>query len=104
MITNDKCAQRGTALCTLPLPPPRLPVLCQPALDTWSCSAGDRFLEPCQDPPRQASLYWDLYPRSKVWPWKGMVGVYIPMWDTGHVPAIAGIFLNHRHPDPETEL
>lgn len=50
MITDDKCAQRGTALRTLPLPPPRLPVLCQPALDTWSCSAGDRFLEPCQGP------------------------------------------------------
>lgn len=106
VITDDKCAQCGTALRTLPLPPPCLPVLCQPALDTWSCSAIHRFLESCQGPsapgtkagdggsktlPHQAAaLYWDFYPGSKVWPRKGMVGVYIPEWDTGHEPAIAG--------------
>lgn len=94
-------------LYTLPSPPPSLPVLCQPALDTWSCSTADRSLEPCQgpsapgtdkgegcrcqDPPHQAeTLCGDLYPGSKVWPRKGMVGVYIPMRDPGHVPATAG--------------
>lgn len=82
MITDDKCAQRGTALHTLPLPPPHLPVLCQLALNTWSCSAVDRFLEPCQGPSapgikagdggaktlptKLVALCWDLYPRSKV--------------------------------------
>lgn len=102
MITDDKCAQRGTALRTLPLPPPRLPVLCQPALDTWSCSAGDRFLEPCQGPsapgtkagdevpspsPPSSALYWDLYPGAKSGLGKewwvyifqcGTLGMYLP--------------------------